>query len=168
MKSIESTSLSIEQVQEMVRRELSAPTRIAYLLMFLITTTAALLIGTLWLTEPEPLPIRTHLALGALVAINVAWSTLFGWVLTRRKVLFAMHRVIAGWMALLFCGLFLVVGLTIAAMNMNLPALLAIGLIGCAQVAAAIVVLAKARHRRRQLMTRREELIDMLAHAGQL
>jgi hypothetical protein len=168
MKSIEFTSLSIEQVQEMVRRELSAPTRIGYLLMFLVTTTAACLIGTLWLTEPEPLPWRTHLALGSLVAINVAWSMLFGWVLTRRKVLFAMHRVMAGWMALLFCGIFLVVGLTIAAMNMNLSALLAIGLIGCAQVAAAIVMLAKARHRRQQLLQRRDELVSMLGQSSQM
>jgi hypothetical protein len=168
MKSADSTNLSIEQVQAMVRRELSAPTRIGYLLMFLITITAACLIGTLWLTEPMPLPLRTHMALGALVAINVAWSVLFGWLLTRRKVLFAMHRVIAGWMALLFCGVFLVVGLTIAAMNRNLPALLAVGLIGCAQIAAAIVVLASARQRRTQLLQRRDELVNMLGHSAQM
>jgi hypothetical protein len=41
-------------------------------------------------------------------------SALFGWVLMRRKVLYAMHRVIAGWRALAFCTLFLVFGLTIA------------------------------------------------------
>jgi hypothetical protein len=165
---MESTSLTIEQVQDMVRRELSAPTRIGYLLMFLITMTAAGLIGTLWLTEPGPLPLRTHMAFAALVAINVAWSVLFGWVLTKRKVLLALHRVIAGWMALLFCGVFLVVGLTIAVIKMNTTALIAIGLVGSVQVVAAVVMLVRARRRRRQLLERRNELTGMLAKSGQM
>jgi hypothetical protein len=163
MKPRESTALTIEQVQEMVRRELSTPSRIIYLLFFLVTLTAAALVGTLWLSEPGPLPMRTHVAFGLLAIVNLAWSSLFGWVLARRKVLFAMHRVIAGWMALLFCGVFLLFGLSIALMKVNLTAIVAVGLVGAAQVIAAVVVLRRARHHRGLLLARRDELTGAIA-----
>ena len=113
MRQVETIGLTVEQVQEMARRELSTPTRIGYLLLLMFTLMGAGLIGTLWLTEPGPLPLRTQVAFGLLVAINLSWSALFGWVLTQRKVLFAIHSVIAGWMAVAFCSVFLLFGLAI-------------------------------------------------------
>jgi hypothetical protein len=165
MTRLESASLTIEQVQDMVRRELSAPMRMGYLLMLMITLTGAGLIGTLWLTEPGPLPLRTHVAFGALVVVNAAWAALFGWLLTRRKVLYAVHRVIAGWMAVLFCGIFLIAGLAIALMKMNFTAMIAFGLVGAAQTIIAITILRRARRHRSQLLARRDELTARLAKA---
>src|SRR5215213_3226703 len=107
MSAFKSNGLTVEQVQEMVRRELSTPKRVAYSLLCMFTLMAAGLIALLWWTEPAPLPLRTQVAFGLLMAINVAWSVFFGWVVTRRKVLFAMHSVIAGWMAIAFCSIFL-------------------------------------------------------------
>src|SRR6188768_2865068 len=98
MKPVEAMGLTVEQVQEMARRELSIVTRIGYLLLLMFALLGAGLISTLWLTEPGPLPLRTQVAFGLLIVINLSWSVLFGWVLTRRKVLFAIHSVIAGWM----------------------------------------------------------------------
>jgi hypothetical protein len=155
--------MTVEQVQAMVRRELSTTTRIGYLLLLMITLLAAGLIGTLWLTEPGSLPLRTHLAFAARVAINLAWSALFGWVVTRRKVLFAAHNVIAGWMAVAFCSVFLVSGLVMAIVKVNVTVLIAVVLVGGAQLVAAVAILMHARRRRRQLLSRRSELTEMLS-----
>lgn len=167
MRHLGSTGLTVERVQEIVRRELSTPTRIGYSLMCMFTLTAAGLIGTLWLTERGPLPLRTHIAFGLLVAINLAWSALFGWVVTRRKVLYAMHSVIAGWMAVGFCSLFLLFGLAIGLTRMNTTALVAVGLLGIVQLLVAIAMLRHAQRRRRALLARRDELAGKLAQQGQ-
>ena len=163
MKPIETSALTIAQVQEMARRELSTPTRIGYLLLLMVALLGAGLIGTLWLTEPQPLPLRTQVAFGLLVMINLAWSALFGWVLTQRKVLFAIHSVIAGWMAVVFCSIFLLLGLVIGFARMNTTALALVGVVGTAQLFAAIVMLKRSQRRRRELVARRHELVEALA-----
>jgi len=88
---------------------------------------------------------------------------LFGWVLTRRKVLFAMHRVIAGWMAVGFCAIFLLAGLMIALVRMNTTALAFVVSVGTGQLVIATVILRRARRRRRELLARRDELAGKLA-----
>ncbi len=163
MTQLNSTGLTVDQVQEMVRRELSAPSRICYLLLFMMAFTAAGLIDTLWLTEPMPLPLRTHISFGLLVAVNLAWSGLSAWVLSRRKVLYALDHVIAGWMAVTFCGVFLLAGLGIAIVRMNITASVSFGLLGMIQLVVAIAILTRARHRREHLLARRQELTDALA-----
>ena len=77
MRQFEATGLTVEQVQEMARRELSTPTRVGYLLLLMFALLGAGLISTLWVTEPGPLPLRTQVAFGLLVMINLAWSALF-------------------------------------------------------------------------------------------
>jgi hypothetical protein len=162
MKPTYSATLTVEQAQEMVRRELSTPKRLGYLLLLMLTLTAACLISTLWITEPAPLPLRTKVAFGLLTFINLAWSGLCGWIVTRRKILFAQHRVMAGWMALVFCALFSIIGLVVAAIRMNTTALAVVGAVGTCQLLLAILVLKRARYRRRQLLARRDELNAML------
>jgi hypothetical protein len=162
MKSAYSATWTVQEAQEMVRRELSTPKRLGYLLLLMLTLTAACLIGTLWITEPAPLPLRTNVAFALLTLINLAWSGLFGWVVTRRKILFAQHRVIAGWMALAFCALFLIVGMVVAAIRTNTTALAFVGLVGTGQLLLAILVLKRARYRRRKLLARRDELTALL------
>ena len=48
MRPLETTGLTVEQVQAMARRELSMPTRIGYLLLLMLTLMGAGLISTLW------------------------------------------------------------------------------------------------------------------------
>jgi hypothetical protein len=162
MTQLNASHMSIAEVQEMLRRELSTSKRIGYLLLFMLTLTAAGLVGTLWLTETRPLPMRTHLAFAVLVAINLAWSALFGWIVMRRKVLFAAHSVIAGWMAVAFCGLFLAAGLMVAVSRMNIAAIIAVSLLGVGQVLVALALLRRARRRRSYLLSRRHELTGTL------
>jgi hypothetical protein len=166
MRQLETTGLTVEQVQEMARRELSMPTRIGYLLLLMLTLMGAGLISTLWITEPGPLPLRTQVAFGLLVTINLAWSVLFGWVLTQRKVLFAVHNVIAAWMAVAFCSVFLLAGLAIGWMRMNSTALVLVGVVGLVQLLAAIIMLKRSRRRRRELLARRDVLASVLAQRG--
>jgi hypothetical protein len=163
MNTHRASGLTVDQAQDIVRRELSTPTRVRYLVFFMLTMTAAALLTMLWLTEPEPLPLRTHVAFGILVAINLAWSALSGWVILRRRVLFAMHRVIAGWMAIAFCGIFVAAGLAIGLMRTNAIALIAVGLLGTVQLVVAIRMLRQAQYRRSALLSRRDELTRMLA-----
>jgi hypothetical protein len=166
MTQLGSSEWSIKQIQEMVRKELSTQTRIGYLLLLMLTLMAAGLLATLWLTEPGPLPMRTHFALAGLVAINLAWSALFGWIVSRRKVLFAMHNVIAGWMAVAFCSLFLLFGLTVGLLKLNVAAIVAVALVGGIQLFIAIAILLRALRRRRYLLVRRDELNGMLGQHG--
>ena len=165
MRQLETTGLTVEQVQEMARRELSTPTRFGYLLLLMFTLLGAGLVSTLWITEPGPLPLRTQVAFGLLVLINLAWSALFGWVLTQRKVLFAIHSVIAGWMAVVFCSVFLLLGLAIGFTRMNSTALILVGAMGTVQLFAAIIMLKRSQRRRRDLLARRQELTGALAES---
>jgi hypothetical protein len=168
MNASQSYGLTVEQVQEMVRRELSTPKRVGYALLGMLTLTAAGLIGTLWWTEPEPLPLRTQVAFGLLMAINVAWSVFCGWVVTRRKVLFAVHSVIAGWMAVAFCSLFLLMGLAIVLARANSAAVITVGVLGFAQLLVATLVLRNAQWRRSALLARRDELAMALQQRRQV
>jgi hypothetical protein len=163
MRQAETIGLTVEQVQEMARRELSTPTRIGYLLLLMFTLMGAGLIGTLWLTEPGPLPLRTQVAFGLLVAINLSWSALFGWVLSQRKVLFAIHGVIAGWMAVVFCSVFLLFGLAIGMSRMNPTMCIIVGAVGIVQLFVAIMMLKRSQRRRRELLARRHVLTAALA-----
>ena len=83
---------------EFVRIEASLGTRVRYVALLLASVGMMAIIGTLLATEVD-LPSRARLAFGAMIAISAAWAGLAGWVLTRRRPLFAQDRVIAGWIA---------------------------------------------------------------------
>ncbi|MEU8076841.1 hypothetical protein AB0B31_15490 [Catellatospora citrea] len=115
----------------------------------------AAFVGVLWLTEPA-LPGRTQLAFGVLVLIGLGWAGYGGWVLSRRTPLFALDRVVAGWLALAASGL--LAGLTV---------LVAVTRGGVSPVAYAVVVLLvaiaagillRARALRAALLRRKREL----------
>jgi hypothetical protein len=159
MTHYDTPTLTAEQIRLAIQRELSTGKRVVYILLLLVTLTAAGLIGLLWLTEPMPLPLRTQLVFGMLLVINVSWAVFCGWVLVRRQVLFAAHRVIAGWMAVVFCFLFLGMGCAIAYQRANSAAFAAIVMLGLIEAGVAIVVLQRALRYRRQLMDRRDELM---------
>jgi hypothetical protein len=165
MKTVETIGLTVEQVQKMARRELSTATRIGYLLLLMFALLGAGLISTLWLTEPGPLPLRTQVAFGLLIVVNLSWSVLFGWVLTQRKVLFAIHSVIAGWMAVVFCSVFLLLGLAIGMMRMNPTMTAIVGIVGAIQLLVAVIMLKRGKRRRCELLARRHVLVGALAES---
>lgn len=150
-------------VLRLMHSELSTAARIGYTLLLLIGITGAGLLGSLWLTEPGTLPVQTQWAFGLIIAINISWAVLSAWVLSQRKVLYARHRVIAGWMAVVFCTGFLVIGAAIACQRANVKALILIGIVGIAELIVAVALLRRARRRRSELLARRDELCRQLA-----
>ena len=154
---------TLEEVRKSLAGELSTRSRLVYTVLLLVDLGLAVAIASLWLTEPS-LPARTHVAFGMLVAFALAWSGFLLWTLTRRKVLFARHRVLAGRLAVTFCSLF-----TLGALALGLfqPERRAAGLamagMGGALLLVAVALLVPARRRYRELMARRGELERELA-----
>ncbi|MEU7891240.1 hypothetical protein AB0B45_00100 [Nonomuraea sp. NPDC049152] len=116
----------------------------------------AAFVGLLWATEPGPLPGRTQAAFAVFLAFCLAWACYGGWAVTRRAPLFALDRVIAGWLALAASTVMTVVTVT-AAVQRGTGLLLAAG-IGAAFVAVSAVVTVRAHVRRAALLRRRREL----------
>lgn len=100
-------TLSIEDMQKQMARELSLGSRLGHTALLVVSATVSALTASLWLTEP-PLPLRTRIAFAAIVAIGLAWSGFAWWVLANRRVMLANQRVIASRMALAFTALFLI------------------------------------------------------------
>ena len=100
-------TLSLEDMQKQMARELSLPARLGHTALLVVSASVSALTASLWLTEPS-LPLRTHIAFGAIVAIGLAWSGFAWWVLANRRVMLANQRVIATRMALGFTALFLI------------------------------------------------------------
>src|SRR5215213_4074303 len=98
-------SVTVEQMQQLVATELSVGSRVGYVMLLLIAISATGIIGALWFTEP-PLPGRTQFAFAVMILIGLSWTGFALWVLTRRHVLLAGHRVIATRMASGFTAVF--------------------------------------------------------------
>lgn len=146
-------------------RGLSLPRRVTHVVAGLGGLAGASLIGYLWATEPDPLPARTQAAFAALIAIGLAWTVFGGWALTRHP-LFAVDRVIAGWLAVVFSTL-LTAGMVVLAVSRGggAGALASAGL-GLIAVAVAVAALVRARVYRRDLLTRQRSLEDGNAPGG--
>ena len=100
-------TLSIHDMQARLARELSLPARLGHTALLVVAASVSALTASLWLTEPA-LPLRTHIAFGAIVVIGLAWTGFAWWVLANRRVMLANQHVIASWMAVGFTALFLV------------------------------------------------------------
>jgi len=149
--------VSVADMQRLIAGELSLLSRIGYTALLLIALGFAGAIGSLWLTEPW-LPLRTHVAFATMVAIALSWVAYSLWVLTRRQVLFAGHRIIAGRMAVAFCTIFVIGSLVTGIWGGGGRAAYGAAAFGVPMLAIAIGVLVSARRRFRDLMERRRAL----------
>jgi hypothetical protein len=156
--NFDNPTLSVHQVQHYMRQEASAKRRWIHALLLLFDAGVVVMLVALWSTETS-LPWQTHLAFGAMLAVGLAWMGFFTWVLSRRRPLFALDKVIAGRLALMFTTLFLVGGIAVAAQRAQWRGLLMVVLVGGMFVAAAATILARALRLRRSLTQRREELV---------
>jgi hypothetical protein len=84
----------------MVDAELALPSRVAHVLLLIAAIGMGCLFALLLLAEPE-LPLRTRVAFGGGIGVSVAWTAFAAWVLRRRRVLYARHRVLAARLAML-------------------------------------------------------------------
>lgn len=110
-----------------------------------------------WLTEPS-LPLRTHGAFGLLAGMNLSWAAYAAWVLRRRRVLLAGHRVVAARMAVAFSALFVAGSLAVGMWGPPARAPFAAAGLGLVMLACSLVLLAQARRRFARLLERRHVL----------
>lgn len=162
-KDLDHPALSVDQARRLVAGETSLRSRVAYCLLLLASLCMTCIAAALLLTEPS-LPTRTRLTFAALVAVGLAWSGFFAWVLARRRVLYAAHRVVAGRLATGVSTFFTLGCLTLAALVPEQAKVgLAAGALGAILVAVSISVLWRASRRRSQLLAHRAYLEATLA-----
>ena len=156
-------STSAAAAHHLADAQLSAASRFGYLTLLLTSLAMSVVTGALWLTEPA-LPARTSIALVLMTAIGASWVAFATWVLTRRRVLFARHSIVAGRMAVAFTSIFVVGTLAIALTDGGTAAFAAAGC-GLVMVAGAVVMLRRAHRAFDRLESRRRELEADLAGA---
>ncbi|MEO6218656.1 MAG: hypothetical protein ABIO86_21700, partial [Sphingomonas sp.] len=78
--------------------QVSFRSRIGHLALLLGATGGSVVVGSLLATE-DGLPLRTTIALGILLLINLSWVAFAAWVLTARRAMLFNHRVVAGRIA---------------------------------------------------------------------
>ncbi|MEM8874196.1 MAG: transmembrane transport protein [Planctomycetota bacterium] len=147
-----SPTLSSTDVLNGLGNTLSLRRRLVYTAILCVTTLAATGLTLLWATEPDRLPARTQAAFAMLIAINLGWSGLSVWVLTRREPLFASDRVTAGSMGLAFAMVFTAVATPIGFTTRGVAAGLAAGLAGLVLCLMGGGVLISAVRRRSALL----------------
>lgn len=146
------------ELERALAAEVSLRSRLRYVAVGLAGGCAALLVAVLWATEPQPLPARTQAAFAGLIAAGLGWAVFAGWVVSRRRPLYARDRVLGAGIALVASSVTGAVGTALAAARGTAAAALATALAGIALTAAAGVLLARARSRRRELLRLREVL----------
>ncbi|MFI6576336.1 transmembrane transport protein [Nocardiopsis sp. NPDC050513] len=146
------------ELDRVLAAEVSLGSRMRHLAVGLAGACGAALVAVLWATEPHPLPVRTQVAFAGLVAVGLAWAVFSGWVLTRRRPLFARDRVLGARLALAVTVVTGAAGTALAAARATPTEALTVAVVGAALAVAAGAVLLRARHRRRELLRLRDAL----------
>lgn len=146
-------SISVSDMQQRVASTLSTTSRVGYTLLAVLGAGMAMLTGALVATEHD-LPQRTQIALAAMTLTGVAWTAIAVWVLSRRRVLFAQHRVVVTRVACLIAGVFFAFAFTLNG-AMRVPTVVMSGLMLLVACAAWL----HAQRVRARLMARRDALM---------
>ncbi len=150
--------LSAQQMIEQLESVLSPKKRFRAVVALLAGLAGLAFVGTLWLTEPGPLPGHTNLAFGLFTVLCLAWACYGGWLLTRRVPLFAGEQVVAAWLALTASVATTALVATVAVQrDANTMQVLVIG--ACA-VVLALGLVVSAHTRRAALLRRKRELVN--------
>ncbi len=147
-----------EQLERALAAEVSLRSRLRHVAVGLAGGCGAAVIAVLWATEPDALPKRTQVAFAGLIAIGLAWAVLAGWVLSRRRPMFARDRVLSARIALAATVVTAVAGVAVAAVRGSTVDLVATAAGGAVFAAAAVLALVRARRRRRELLRLRDAL----------
>lgn len=157
-------ALSMARVEALIAAEISAPSRIRYLLLLLTSLSTSSLVASLLLTEAA-LPLRTRIALAVVLMFGLCWAVFAGWVLTRRRVLLARHRLFAARMAVAFTSIYTIGAFVVGYWTPAGHYWLAAAGSGAIMLAAALALLIRAQRRVRSLDRRRLELEQQLGTA---
>jgi hypothetical protein len=153
-----------DDLRRLTSLELSLPSRLRYVALLLAASTMTAIVVALLVTEPV-LPARTSLALGVAALIGVSWMIFAVWVLTRKRVLLAGHRIVAGRLAVVFTSVFVIGALTIGVTTSN-ASLFTAAAMGAVMLAVAVTMLIRAKRQFAHLSNRRDELQRLLGQAG--
>jgi len=155
-------SLTAADVQRLVSSQLSVTARIGHAALLLAALAAVGVTVSLWATEAS-LPLRTHVAFGAVTLVGLCWTAYAWWVLRTRRVLLATHRVVAARMAVVFSAVFAVACVAVALMTSSGAAAFGAAAFGCVMCAAAAWLLRRAHLKVAALRSRRDEIARALA-----
>ncbi|MER7716249.1 transmembrane transport protein [Streptomyces flaveolus] len=147
-----------EQLERVLATEVSLRSRLRHVAVGLAGGCGAAVIAVLWATEPHAVPPRTQTVFAGLIVLGLAWAGFAGWVLSRRRPLFARDQVLSARIALAATVVTTVVGVTLAAVSGSTADLVATATGGGIFTAAAVLALMRARHRRRELLRLRDAL----------
>jgi hypothetical protein len=160
-RPVEVPPLSVPEIQSRLAEELSRRARIGHTLLLLVNLTIAIGVMSLLATEPA-LPLRAQVAFVLMLGIALSWSAFAWWTLTRRQVLLAGHEIVAGRMAVTFTSVLVAGSLVLAAVGPSVPAAIMSAGLGCVPLAAAWLLLRRARRQFDALLQRREALEQAL------
>ncbi|MFC8424681.1 transmembrane transport protein [Streptomyces sp. NPDC057236] len=147
-----------EQLERALATEVSLRSRLRHVAVGLAGGCGAVMIAVLWATEPHAPPPRTQAVFAGLIAIGLAWAVFAGWVLSRRRPLFARDRVLSARIALAATVVTTLAGVVLAAVRGSTADLVATATGGVVFTAAAMLTLVRAQHRRRELLRLRDAL----------
>jgi hypothetical protein len=145
-------TLGVEDVQKLVRDELSTGARLGYTALAVTSLGVSGAVSSLLMTEPA-LPFRTQAAFTLIALGGLAWTALAVWVLARRRVLLATHRVAASTLATTLAAIFLI-GAIILRERAGMLAVLFNGVM----LIVALIWTVRARRRVAELNRRRRAL----------
>jgi hypothetical protein len=149
---------TVEEMKRLLDSELSIGARVAYVALLLVSLIVTVSIASLWMTE-RALPLRTQIAFAVMIAIGIAWIAYAAWVLTKRRVLLAGHRILAARMAVTFTSVFALGALALALQGAR--GAFGAAFTGALMVCVAIAMLVQAKRRFADLVRRRAELEAM-------
>ncbi|MFG3657072.1 transmembrane transport protein [Streptomyces sp. NPDC047706] len=147
-----------ERLERALATEVSLRSRLRHVAVGLAGGCGAAVIAVLWATEPYALPTRTQATFAGLIGIGLAWAVLAGWVLSRRRPLFARDRVLSARIALAATVVTALTGVALAAVRGSTADLVATAAGGVVFTAAAMLTLVRAWRRRRELVRLRDAL----------
>ena len=152
MNDITPLSTALGRITE---ETLSGRVRYGHVALLLAALGMSLVNAALLLTETA-LPTRTVVAFALMFVAGLCWVAYAMWVLRHRRSLLAHHRVIAGRMAVAFCGVFTFGTAWLGSAGGQPSMMMAAGLGGAMSVGAVVVLVRAHRHRARLLARRRE------------
>jgi hypothetical protein len=158
------TSMEKVSVQRLADAELSVGSRVGYVALLLVALMMTTVIVALLVTEPVLAP-HVQIAFAVMIAIGLSWTVFAVWVLTRRRVLLAGHKIVAGRMAVTFTSVFVVGSVAVRYATGNPRAFIAAAS-GMAMLAVAVIVLVRAHRSFARLNERRNALERELTDAG--
>ena len=158
MSKIQTNAPPVELSLSVVRRDMSPIKRWLYRTLLVVVGALIAALLSMWVTEPEAIPITTHVAFAAMTAIGIGWIGVLTWLLVRRHDSTAVDKIATSGMAIIACTVSLVLSVAIALMRGNNWAAIALAISGLFFLGVAIWLLRCGYDLRSRLLASLKEL----------